>query len=432
MVAVVGDGALINGISLEALNNLRSTCKRMIVVVNDNKMSIEKSIGAIPRYLNSLITGQNYNRFKAFAKMAIGRLPGGESMISGIHQLENSAKNLFVPGVFFEEMGIRYIGPIPGHNIPELIRTFERIKDFNRPVLVHVITEKGHGYEYAVDAPCKFHGIGSFDPQSGKTTGRSQPTFSGAFGKELEQLASEDERVAVITAAMSSGCGITQSYIHRFPERFFDVGIAEEHALVFAAGLAAAGMRPIVAVYATFLQRAFDCVFHDVCLQNLPVIICIDRAGAVEDGPTHHGIYDVAFLRTLPYLSILQPESGSALSLMMRAAMRQNSPVAIRYPRGSSGALADEQPPPVVWGKAVQDRVGTDVAIWASGRELYTARTVADILHAEYGKTASVFNTRFLKPFDEDALLACAASMPVATIEDHVLCGGLGDIAASA
>ena len=430
VVAVVGDGALINGISLEALNNLRSTCKRLIVVVNDNEMSIEKSIGAIPRYLNSLITGRNYNRFKAFAKVAIGRLPGGSSVISGIRQLEQSAKNLFVPGIFFEEMGIRYIGPINGHDIPELIRTFERIRDFSRPVLVHVITEKGHGCEYAREDPERFHGTGAFDPGTGRARAASGPTFSHAFGRKLDQLAASDERIVAITAAMAAGCGISHDFIRKYPDRFFDVGIAEEHAVVFAGGLAAAGLRPVVAMYSTFLQRAFDCVLHDICLQNLPVLFCVDRAGIVEDGPTHHGIYDLSFLRTMPHLSILMPESEAVLGPMMDSALRQESPAAIRYPRGGSGAPEDETPPPVEWGRAVLDREGRDLAVWTCGRELYQARKTADILKEKYGISAAVYNARFLKPFDADALRECARSMPVVSLEDHCIRGGLGSIIA--
>ncbi len=432
VIAVVGDGSLTNGITLEALNNLRSTCRRMIIVLNDNAMSISKTIGALPRSLNRLITGRSYNRFKAFAKTLLHRFPGGSSVVSGIRQLESTAKNLFVPGILFEELEIRYVGPINGHDIPELIRTFESVKEWNRPVLVHVVTEKGHGYEYAKDAPEKFHGIGAFDPVNGKTIASAKrDTFSSAFGKALLSAAEKDDRIVAITAAMASGCGIPETFISRYPNRFFDVGIAEEHALTFAGGLAAAGKRPVVAMYATFLHRGLDCVFHDICLQSLPVVICIDRAGVVEDGPTHHGLYDLSFLLTMPNLSVLMPESETALQKMMELALTMDSPVAIRYPRGNSGAADQEETPPVQWGCAVREGNGTDLAIWTSGRELYTARKIQKILSEQYGISAVLFNARFLKPFDEPALLACAETMPVATLEDHSLRGGLGDIAAS-
>jgi len=335
-----------------------------------------------------------------------------------------------VPGIFFEEMGIRYIGPIDGHNIPDLIRTFERVRDFNRPALVHVITEKGRGYEYAKEDPERFHGIDAFDPQTGKPLSPGSLTFSKAFGNALEQFAAADKRVVAITAAMASGCGISHEFMQKYHDRFFDVGIAEEHAVVFAGGLAAAGMRPVFAVYSTFLQRAVDCILHDVCLQDLPVLFCIDRAGAVEDGPTHHGIYDLAFLRTMPHLAIMMPENEDVLAEMMKLSLTQNGPAAIRYPRGSSGAPENEAAPPVVWGKAVCDREGTDVAIWTCGRELYSARRTANLLKEKYALSAAVYNARFLKPFDADALKRCAASMPVATLEDHCICSGLGAIAA--
>ncbi len=433
VVAVVGDGSLINGVTLEALNNLRTSCKRMILVLNDNAMSIDKSIGALPRSLNRLITGRSYNRFKAFAKLLLHRFPGGSTVVHGIRQLESAAKNLFVPGIFFEELGIRYVGPVNGHDMPELIRTFESVKEWNRPLLVHVVTEKGHGFGYAEKAPEKFHGVGAFDPATGKSFSSASggDTFSAAFGRTLEETAEQNRDIVAITAAMGSGCGIPESFIQRHHDRFFDVGIAEEHALVFAGGLAAAGKRPVVAMYATFLQRGLDCVFHDICLQSLPVLICIDRAGVVEDGPTHHGLYDLSFLLAMPNLAVLMPESEDALAMMMKAALAKNDiPVAIRYPRGGSGVK--ETPAPLEWGCAVCDQPGTDLAIWSAGRELYTARKVREILQTQYGIRAAVWNTRFLKPFDKTAFLACAKKMPVATLEDNSLRGGLADIAAAA
>ena len=432
-VAVTGDGSLICGISLEALNNLSCTCKKMILVLNDNKMSISKSIGAIPNYLNQLITGKSYNRFKAFAKMMIQRMPGGKDLIGNIQNLEASAKNLFVPGIFFEELGIRYVGPVNGHDLPGLIQTFERVKEFNRPVIVHVITEKGHGCSYALAEPERFHGVGQFCPETGskRAAGTVKTTFSAAFGKTVEKLMAEHENMTVITAAMASGCGLSNEFTERYRERFYDVGIAEEHAVVFAAGQAAAGLRPVVAIYTTFFQRAFDCIFHDVCLQNLPVIFCADRAGIVEDGPTHHGIYDLAFLRAMPNLAILAPCDEIELENMLTDVMKHHpSPVLIRYPKGHSGMTGERRHAPLEWGKSEVVRDGSDLVIWTYGKDVYTALETAERLQQEHNISCAVVNARYLKPFDGEALREYGRKMPVVTLEDHVLTGGLGSIAA--
>ena len=424
VIAVVGDGSLICGLSLEALNNVRSSCRNLIIIVNDNKMSISKSVGAIPNYLNRIITGRSYNHFKAFAKMAVQRMPSGSDIIGGIQKLEEATKSLFVPGVFFEEMGLRYVGPINGHKLPELIETFNRVKDFNRPVIVHVITEKGAGCEYAKEAPEKFHGVSSFNPHTGHSEHASSGiNFSAAFGASMIELAEKDPEVVAITAAMRSGTGLLK-FSEQFPDRFFDVGIAEEHGLTFAGGLAAGGMHPVVALYATFLQRGLDCVFHDICLQNLPVIICADRAGIVEDGPTHHGIYDESFLLSMPRLSVLAPKNETELKAMLFAAYEQKTPVAIRYPRGAS-KINDLPVPALEWGKAEVVRDGSDLAIWAVGREVRTALEAAGIL----GCSCRIVNTRFLKPFDKELFLSDAAKMPIFTIEDNLEGAGLDSIA---
>ena len=424
VIAVVGDGSLICGLSLEALNNVRSSCRNLIIIVNDNKMSISKSVGAIPNYLNRIITGRSYNHFKAFAKMAVQRMPSGSDIIGGIQKLEEATKSLFVPGVFFEEMGLRYVGPINGHKLPELIETFNRVKDFNRPVIVHVITEKGAGCEYAKEAPEKFHGVSSFNPHTGHSEHASSGiNFSAAFGASMIELAEKDPEVVAITAAMRSGTGLLK-FSEQFPDRFFDVGIAEEHGLTFAGGLAAGGMRPVVALYATFLQRGLDCVFHDICLQNLPVIICADRAGIVEDGPTHHGSYDESFLLSMPRLSVLAPKNETELKAMLFAAYEQKTPVAIRYPRGAS-KINDLPVPALEWGKAEVVRDGSDLAIWAVGREVRTALEAAGIL----GCSCRIVNTRFLKPFDKELFLSDAAKMPIFTIEDNLEGAGLDSIA---
>ena len=423
VIAVIGDGSLACGLSLEALNNVRTTCKNLIIILNDNKMSISRSVGAIPNYLNRIITGRSYNHFKAFAKMAVQRMPSGAGIVGGIQKLEEATKSLFVPGVFFEEMGLRYVGPINGHKLPELIETFTRVRDFNRPVIVHVITEKGAGCEYAKEAPEKFHGVSSFNPHTGHSEHAASGTnFSAAFGEAMIELAGKNPELVAITAAMRSGTGLLK-FSEQYPERFFDVGIAEEHALTFAGGLAAGGMRPVVALYATFLQRALDCVFHDICLQNLPVVICADRAGIVEDGPTHHGIYDESFLLAMPRLSILAPKNETELKKMLFAAHERKEPVVIRYPRGAS-KLEHLPVPALEWGKAEVVRDGSDLAIWAAGREVGTALAAAEML----GFSCRIVNARFLKPFDQELFLADASRMPVFTIEDNLAGTGLDRI----
>lgn len=427
VIAVVGDGSLICGLSLEALNNVRSSCKNLIIIVNDNKMSISRSVGAIPNYLNRIITGRSYNHFKAFAKMAVERMPSGNDIVESIKKLEEATKSLFVPGVFFEEMGLRYIGPINGHRLPELIETFDRIKEFNRPVIVHVITEKGAGCDYAKEAPEKFHGVSSFNPHTGHSEHASGGTnFSAAFGEAMMDLAKKDDKVIAITAAMRSGTGLLK-FSETYPERFFDVGIAEEHALTFAGGLAAGGMKPFVAMYATFLQRGLDSVFHDICLQNLPVVICADRAGIVEDGPTHHGIYDESFLLAMPHLSVLAPKNEKELKAMLSAAYQKKVPAVLRYPRGASG-IPSLPAAELDWGRAEVVREGTELALWAVGREVKTALEVADLLEKEHHVSCKVVNTRFLKPFDREHLEADASQMPLFTLEDNLAGTGLDAI----
>jgi len=432
VIAVVGDGALTNGITFEALNNLRSTCRGLILIVNDNKMSIARSTGAISRILNRIITAKLYNRIKAAAKYILRIFPHGENMIGGIRGLENSLKSLLVPGVFFEEMGIRYIGPVNGHNLAELIRTLRRVKDNDLPVIVHVITEKGRGCKFANEDPELFHGIGKFNPETGELirSAGAKPTFSTVFGKSLEKLAAQDPKLVTVAAAMALGCGIPHEFIRKYRERFFDVGIAEEHAIAFAAGLAANGCHPVAAIYATFSQRALDCLFHDVGLQNLPVLLCEDRAGLVEDGPTHHGIYDVSFLRAIPNMVIMMPANEDELPMMMEAALKHPCPAVIRYPKGNSGRPdGDPAPAPIEWGKAAVVREGSDLSFWCAGREIYTALAAADILEKKHGIRAAVVNVRFLKPFDA-ALFKQHLGKPVVTIEDHVKQGGLASIVA--
>ena len=427
IVAIVGDASLNCGISFEGLNNISGITDDMIIILNDNKMSISPNVGAMAHYLNRMISARPYNKFKKFVRKLVRSIPLiGDNITHKIARLEEAAKSMFVPGVIFEEMGIRYIGPVDGHNIEELKRTFDVIKDFRKPTVIHVLTEKGRGYEPAEAAPEKFHGLGCFDPDTGIVAETSDAvTFSKAFGNSLCELAEKHNNVVAVTAAMCSGTGLTE-YSTRFNDRFYDVGIAEEHAVVFAAGMAVEGYRPVVAMYSTFLQRALDYIFHDVCLQKLPVIICTDRAGIVADGPTHHGIHDISFLRNMPYLSILSPSDECELRNMLFSAYDQNSPVVIRYPKANAIAKQGKEGK-ITWGKAKVLKKGEDLAIWAVGKEVETALIVAEILKKSNIKS-TVVNTRFIKPFDSELLIQQAKKMPIVTIEDSQIDGGIGGI----
>ena len=428
VIAIVGDGSIGCGISLEALNNIKASCQRLIIVLNDNKMSISENVGAISRRLNRLIAGRRYNRFKRSLRKLVAKLPYSNKILPFISRVEESTKGIFVPGMLFEEFGIRYIGPIDGHDLDELISTLQGVKEFNTPVIIHTITEKGRGYSPAESAPEKFHGLGCFNPTTGEKIDDSPPaTFSQTFGQTMIDLAQTDKKLVAVTAGMTAGTGLAE-FATQFPEQFYDVGIAEEHAVVFAAGLAAAGYRPVVAIYATFIQRALDCIYHDVCLQNLPVIFCLDRAGIVEDGPTHHGLYDLPFMLSIPNLAVLNPKDELELEAMLNAAYDYNGPVAIRYPRGWSGTITEQSMNSIEWGKGELVKDGNDVAIWSTGREINTALAVAKILLRDFKISAKLINTRFLTPFDQQLLFECAEKMPIVTIEDGVISGGLGTI----
>ncbi|MDD5699039.1 MAG: 1-deoxy-D-xylulose-5-phosphate synthase [Victivallaceae bacterium] len=427
VVAVIGDGALSCGIALEGLNNVSTNCRKLMIILNDNKMSISENVGAISSSLNRIISGRSYNRFKALVKTMLRKISAHHDIGKVIRKVEDAAKGMFLPGAFFEELGLRYIGPLDGHDLPQLIRTLSVLSDFSRPLLVHVITEKGRGYEPAENAPEKFHGLAAFNPVTGESRSGGGLTFSAAFGAAMQELAARAPDLAVITAGMAQGTGLT-GFSKKFPGQFYDVGIAEEHAVVFAGGLAAAGLRPVVALYVTFMQRALDCVFHDVCLQNLPVIFCLDRAGVVEDGPTHHGIYDLGFFRGLPNLTIMAPKDENELRQMIFTAYELRSPVIIRYPRGGSGQVETlaENPPALLKTAAAEVlREGRAGAVWAMGPEVFTAQRLAARLAAAENIDLTVVNMRFLCPFDAELLSGHAASMPVFTLEDGQLTGGL-------
>ena len=421
-VAIVGDGSLNCGISLEGLNSVEESGAPLVIVLNDNRMSIDHNVGALPSYLNRIISGRAYGHFKALAKTMLRKVP---DLYRSVQKIEEATKSVFLPGGLFEELGIRYLGPVNGHSIPDLVRLLSAARDSRRPVIVHVITEKGHGYAPAAEAPERYHGVPPFDPALG-LRGSGRMTFSRAFGETLTELAETHSELAAITAAMASGTGLT-GFAERFPERFFDVGIAEEHAVVFASGLAAGGMHPVAAIYSTFMQRAFDPIYHDVCLQNLPVILALDRAGMVEDGPTHHGIYDLAFLRAMPNLTIFAPADENELRTMLHWAVAMKTPVALRYPRGSSGAVFDPNrpvPPPEP-GRAAVLREGSNLAIWTFGTDCRVALSAAELLERHYGLKTTVVNARCLKPLDAELARSHAGRFPVFSLEDHVLCGGL-------
>lgn len=429
VIALVGDGALGCGVSLEGLNNIIETTRDFILVINDNKMAIAPNVGALARRLNRVIVDERYNRLKASLREALVRLPRvGRPLKNLIHRVEEAVKGMIVPGRIFEELGLRYMGPLNGHDLPGLLETFGAVRRLEQPLVLHVLTTKGYGDPRAEAAPEMFHGI-SGTPGNGcdaePVPGPAAPTFSACLGEALCRRAAHDPGLVAITAGMCHGTGL-RPLRERHPERLVDVGIAEEHAVVFAAGLAAAGFRPVVAIYATFMQRAVDYVFHDVCLQELPVVFCLDRAGIVEDGPTHHGIYDVAFWRAFPGLAVLQPADGLELEAMLEAAAAHSGPVVLRYPRGSARPLPVASPP-LVWGRAAVVREGADLAIWAAGPETLVALEVAGRLAAS-GIEATVVNPRFLAPFDAELLRAHAARLPVVTLENHVLHGGLATI----
>lgn len=436
VIAVVGDGALGSGVALEGLNSIIEKTRDFILVVNDNKMAIAPRVGAIGRYLNRVISGERYNRIKRVLRNAVLRIPRiGAPMRQAISRLEELTKGILVPGLVFEELGLRYFGPIDGHNLPLLQQTFEAVRGMRMPVVVHVLTEKGHGYAKAEAAPELFHGVSRPAPPSELDVQYKKdphappgPTFSSTLGEILVSAVAANPRVMAITAGMCHGTGLVPLR-EKHPDNLIDVGIAEEHAVVFAAGLATAGYRPVVAIYATFMQRAMDYVLHDVCLQRLPVIFCLDRAGVVEDGPTHHGIHDVGYWRGLPDLPILQPADTWDMEAMFILLLARGSAGMLRYPRGSSVNLDVPERAPMAWGKAEVLRPGRQVAIWAVGREVAVALDLARML-ATRDVEACVVNTRFLVPFDAALFLAHAAAMPVVTLENHVLVGGLASLAA--
>jgi 1-deoxy-D-xylulose-5-phosphate synthase len=429
VVAVIGDGALTGGIAFEGLNNAGHLKKDLIVILNDNEMSISKNVGALPAYLNRILTGDLYQKIKKETKSRLESIPKVGGRAAKIAQrTEEMIKRLFLPGIIFEELGFNFVGPVDGHDTELLIRTLKSVKKESSPTLIHVITKKGKGYEFSEKYPSLYHGIGPFKLETGSPVSGNCHTYSELFGHALTKLAGRDERIIAITAAMKEGTGL-EPFAERHPNRFYDVGIAEQHAVTFAAGLATQGQRPVVAVYSTFLQRAYDQIVHDVCLQNLPVVFAIDRCGIVgEDGPTHHGMFDISYLRHIPNIVVMEPKDHHELSSMLEMALGHDGPVAIRYPRGTIESL------PVYPSSHTRFRIGEaevlkdgkDVALIALGRAVYSAQRVSEKLEKD-GISAMVINARFVKPIDRNLFSSVVSLIPrVVTIEENALQGGFG------
>lgn len=429
VIAVIGDGAMTGGIAFEGLNNAGSLKKDLIVILNDNEMSISPNVGAISAYLNRILTAELYQKFKRDTKSFLEGIPKLGGPAAKIAQkTEEVLKGLILPGLLFEELGFTYVGPIDGHNIELLIDTLRRIKNTQSPILIHVITKKGKGYEFSEEKPSIYHGIGPFKIETGEPIETHGQTYSGVFGDALVDLAEKDEKIIAITAAMREGTGLDY-FARRFPNRFYDVGIAEQHALTFAAGLATQGLKPVVAIYSTFLQRAYDQIVHDICLQKLHVVFAIDRAGIVgEDGPTHSGIFDLSYLRHIPNLVVMAPKDALELKMMLKIALEYNGPVAIRYPKGKIPIFNENQKfqPLFKMGEAEILKNGIDIALIGIGNTVFTVLKAAEKLEKE-GINPMVINARFIKPLDRNLLSKVASlTQRIITVEDNVIMGGFG------
>jgi len=429
-IAVIGDGSMTTGMAFEGLNWSGDRDKELIIILNDNEMSISPNVGAMSSYLNRIMTGDRVTKFKGELKNFLRSIPGiGEQIFKLSRQIEESVKTFVVPGALFEELGFTYVGPLEGHRLDYLIKNFENVKKLKGPVLVHVITQKGRGYKYAEDNSPTYHGVAPFDVETGQTipSVNTAPSYTEIFGRTLIDLAASESRIVAVTAAMCEGTGLDE-FRKKFPERLYDVGIAEQLAVTFAAGLSIEGLLPVVAIYSTFLQRAYDQILHDVCLQKLPVIFAVDRAGIVgEDGATHQGLFDLSYLRNLPHLVMMAPKDENELRHMLKTAVACGFPVSVRYPRGKGiGVPLDNELSvlPLGRGEVLQD--GTDLAIIAVGCTVHPALAAGRKLAAE-GFGVKVINARFIKPLDAELILAAAASThKLLTIEENVLAGGFG------
>ena len=428
VVAVIGDGTLSTGVALEALNCAGAWGSDLIVILNDNEMSISRSVGALSSYLNRIMTGQWVTRLREDIKRLLQEIPGGKPLFRFIKYTEETLKGIFTPGILFEELGFKYIGPLDGHNIDHLIDNLKNVKHLKGPVLLHVVTRKGKGYRPAEEDPTTFHGVSGFDREKGTISSNplAPPTYTEVFGRALVELASEDDRIVAITAAMPQGTGLVE-FSKRFPDRFYDVGIAEQSAVSLAAGLALGGLRPVVAIYSTFLQRAYDQIIEDVCLQKAPVIFAIDRGGVVgEDGATHHGVFDLSYLKPIPNLVVMAPKDEGELRDMLYTALRTEGPSAIRYPRGRGAGANCEGFKALEIGRGEVLREGRELLIVALGSMVHPSLEAAELLERE-GIGTTVINARFIKPLDEELICSLAEDhRAILTVEENVKAGGFG------
>ena len=426
VIAVIGDGALTGGMALEALNHVGSSQTKMMVILNDNEMSISKNIGGINMFLSKLRARKAYTVSNKSGKKVIYKIPlVGKKIVKIIQRAKQSMKQLIIPKMFFEDIGFKYLGPVDGHNIEDLEILLSRAKDLEEPVLVHVLTKKGKGYKYAEQNPDRFHAISSFNKEDGTLKKKKEKDYSAVFGEKLINMAEKNEKIVAITAAMKDGTGLNE-FSKKFTNRFFDVGIAEQHAVTFAAGLAKEGMVPFVPIYSSFYQRAYDQVIHDVCMQNLPVIMCVDRSGIVgADGETHQGIFDMSFFKIVPNISIMSPKNFKELQDMMEFAVDLKRPVVIRYPRGTEGNEKFENQEKIILGEPEILKDGNDVTIIAIGNQVDKAIKISKELKKQ-NIMAEVINTRFLKPLNEEKIIkSISKTRFVVTIEDSTIIGGL-------
>jgi 1-deoxy-D-xylulose-5-phosphate synthase len=428
IVAVIGDGSLTGGMSFEALNHAGHLKSDIIVVLNDNEMSISKNIGALSSYLNRIMTGEFMSNLREKVKSSIKNLPAlGDKVYKAARLLEETVKGIITPGLLFEELGFQYFGPVDGHNLNHLIENLRNIKRLKGPVLIHIVTKKGKGYTHAEDDPARFHGISTFEMTTGNSTHNGRYTYTDIFGDTIIELAKKDKRVIAITAAMGLGTGL-EKFSQLFPDRFYDIGIAEQHGVTFAAALALGGFRPFVAIYSTFLQRAYDQIVIDVCLQNLPVVFAVDRSGIVgQDGPTHHGAFDISYFRHIPNMVVISPKDENELKQMLYSAYSYERPVAIRYPRGEAqGVPIDEDFKEIPIGKWEILKEGEDIAIIACGNQVYPSLSAASELEEE-GILCTVINGRFIKPMDREMLSALSKhAKKILTVEENAIMGGFG------
>jgi 1-deoxy-D-xylulose-5-phosphate synthase len=430
VIAVIGDGSMTAGMAFEALNQAGHLRKNLIVILNDNEMSISKNVGAFSAFVSRKMSGNYYRDLKKEMQVLLENIPAiGGNILRFARRAENSLKGFLTPGALFEALGFEYIGPLQGHNLPQLIEVLQGVRSLEGPVLVHVMTTKGKGYPPAEANPSQFHGVGPFDVDSGKVTAAKggAKSYTGVFGDTMLRLAEADDKIIAITAAMPDGTGLSP-FAKAFPSRFFDVGIAEQHALTFAAGLAVEGFRPVAAIYSSFAQRAYDQVFHDICLQKLPVTLALDRAGLVgDDGPTHHGVFDLSFLRHLPEMTVMAPKDENELQHMIKTAVYADRPIGLRYPRGNGyGIPLDQEPVILPLGRGEVLIEGDDLAIVAIGITVYPALEAA-VLLKEKGIRAAVVNARFVKPLDRELILSWARRTGhLVTVEENALQGGFG------